>query len=386
MSSISLKLLMLFWALNKVFLPLNGSIAVLFGYAIIAFSIILPLEILFLGSRTKRMPTIQLMVVLLFFVLLLAGMIFDFRNDQVQLNRDSVISLILFFGMFFAMMADEGKYQKIDLYVLFAINMFMSLVFIAYTILPFDFTYEYDKYGTPNFTLSMGNPNATSICVMFCIILLVLQIFMVSKMWRIIPLLMTVLLLNTLWLLQSRTAFACIVCFLLLALILKVRLKRKWFLCAFAVPPLFIPIQFYLEKFTDVSVNGKGLATGRQGLFTDYIETILNEPFQYLFSGAFGVHHLSNAHNSAFSLIVNFGLIGLFLFYAFWCMETKKMKFSHPGEQSRVAIVALFVFIVHSMAEASVMTGALGYGFMPILLVRLVKDSMIKKQIGKKEK
>ena len=50
MSSISLKLLMLFWALNKVFLPLNGSIAVLFGYAIIAFSIILPLEILFLGK------------------------------------------------------------------------------------------------------------------------------------------------------------------------------------------------------------------------------------------------------------------------------------------------------------------------------------------------
>ena len=86
---------------------------------------------------------------------------------------------------------------------------------------------------------------------------------------------------------------------------------------------------------------------------------------------------MSNGHNIYFTILFNFGFIGLVLFMRFWNRENK--TFDEKTLLANDARMAWLVFIIHAMAEAAVLSGAFTFSVILILLNRMTKDQILEK-------
>ncbi len=375
MKSKTLKLIMVAQLLYTALLPLSNAGAVLIGYVLLVLSVVLPFELLICASN--KLNKRQGLIVLLLFVITVANSIVSLFSISTSEYEEIFKAAVSFFTFLASISICEMEYDRKDLEFHFFINRLISLVYILYTVLPFGFRYTVaNKYGYMQFTLSMGNPNGTSTKVMFVIILLAIQFaFNRNRKDRIINATLIAGTLYTLFLLESRTALICTVIGILLLVVFKFKLSSRVAKLAWIAPVLFIPVQLFLENFAHIMLLGKSLATGRQDMFSDFIELIIDSPQTYVF-GDFAINRLRNYHNIVFAILFNFGIVGIVLYFLFWREEMKKIRTNSPVIVN-CAWIAIVLYIIQSASEAASLSGAFIYGTSIVFLMRLAKDRMI---------
>lgn len=375
MSCISLKILVVSMMLNMLTMPISSVLAIIFGYVALISSVMLPIELLrYNGTCINKR---QLHIIFALVIIICLNSFISLTAIRVNELEDVIKALFSFFSFLLAIAAKDVMYTEKDLKFFFSLTRIFAFVLILYTVIPFDFRYvTVNNYGNIQFTLSMGNPNATATKILFALMLLGIEnSILKNKYWRWCNVALIAGLLNTILLLQSRTALVCALIFLIYHMLLKFRI-RKWMTdWVWIIPIIFIPIQLTLSRFPLWQILDKSLSSGRETMFVDFIELISSSPLQFVF-GDFAENKLSNTHNIIFAMIFNFGFIGLILFLRFWKIESRNVEGS-TTKIAQYAWVGWIVFVIHSMAEAAVLSGSFTFGAILILLNRMTKDQMV---------
>ena len=374
MNSKALKVYMLVCALYVAILPLSSALATLIGYMLIVLSVMLPIDVLLCGGNSINKW--QLRIVCLLLVIVVAVSVKPILSATSADIEDFVKAFFSFFSFLLTISIGKISYTRKMLDYYFSINRFLSFVFILYTILPLPFRYTIaDDYGKLQFTMSMGNPNATATRVMFCICLLLIQFAIINrKTDRVINVVLICGLIYTLIMLQCRTALLC--CLIGLSLtIFKVKISRLIASCMWITPLLFVFIQRLFEMIPMFQFLNKSLLTGRDTMYEEFVYQIRDNPFSFVF-GNFFENHLENLHNIYFTLAFNVGFVGIILYLAFWNVELSQIRNTND-KLKNYAWITIIMFIIQSSAEAASMSGSFTYGAMIIFLIRLTKDNLI---------
>lgn len=374
MRCIFLKILIVSVLLNLLIMPLNTSLAAMCGYISLLSTVLLPVELLW--YKKNYIDKKQFTIIAIFAVIVL----FNSRKSFLNLRRSEVENVIKavvsFFTFLIALSVGNIQYSQKDLRFYFFVVRLFAIILILYTIIPFDFQYSIvNEYGNRQFTLSMGNPNATATKIIFCIILLCIENrILKNKYLKGFNLLLIVGLFYVIWMLQSRTALFCSLIYIIYSVALKLEVQKWMMNVVWSIPLLFIPLQLFFAENSDFEILGKSLASGRQEIFSDFFDLISASPFRFIL-GDFIENQLSNGHNIYFTIIFNFGFIGLILFILFWNNENKTFK--ECTVIANDARMAWIVFVIHAMAEAAVLSGAFTFSVILILLNRMTKDKIL---------
>ena len=366
-----IKLVMLAMITNLAFKPIFASLSIYSGYILILCSYALP----FCAFKVPLNPRCRVggICVILLTLVVLAGVLLN----RSVIGFDLIKNILSFLCTYYAIALEPQRFTKRDLKHFVFICKMLSVLLIMYAYLPFSFRYPVvNEWGGTQFTMGLGNQNATSITIMFCIsILLVGCICFPSVKNRLVSYVMIIALTGALVKLQCRTVVACCILMFFLYLFKSIRPRRYMAFIAMIVPIAFLFVQMWLGTLdSDMEIMGKSIATGRQDLFADALQLMQENPLDYLL-GSLGKHQLMNIHNAPITIIANFGVIGFLVYWLFWSVELnglidQRMK---PSMQ-RFAIFALLIFILHSAAEAGVMIGSSMYGTQLVIIARLAKD------------
>lgn len=379
MNCISLKVLLAAIFLNLLAMPINSGAAVIFGYVSLLASISLPIELMLHNGVYINKK--QLYITLAFLIIVSINSIlslFTIENEELE---SFVMALVSFFTFLLSISAKDVAYSEKDLRFYYLITRVFSIIMILYTVLPFDFQYvTVNEYGNKEFTLSMGNPNATATKILFAIIVLCIEVITRKRIiLRFFDVVLISGLVNIIVRLRSRTALICSIIFLVYALFLRFPIKKWMANWVWVIPVVFIPIQIMLKERPLWGMLDKAFASGREDLFADYLELISSSPMQFVL-GDFAQNQLSNTHNIIFALIFNFGFIGAALYLYFWRVESKALE-KASNSMAKLAWMGWIVFVIHSMAEAAALSGAFTFGAIIIFLNRLTKDTVITEKI-----
>ena len=370
-----LKIAMLSMAVNIVFVPVNHSVAVLAGYTTIIATLALPFLGIKLPLSLRAKPSMVCLIGI--GICMLCSMLahIGYRN----INIDFVKTLLSFFCCYLAIIIDDQSINKNDLRHMFLINKALGFALIAYTYLPFSFQFtEVNEWGGQQFTMGMGNPNATSINVMFCVVMLLLEVLQEKRTYKkVLCMSMIAALLGTMLKLQSRTVVICCAFILLAGIFKQIRIPRYVIALVVVFPIAMFFIQIWLGTInTDVQFLGKEIATGRDEMYAAHLQTILNNPGDYLL-GQILSHRLGNYHNAPLALIMSIGGLGYLLFIIMWVYEFQGMVRMQRTKLQYIAIIALFAYMIHSSSEASPMLGGIPYATQMIILSRIAKDTAL---------
>lgn len=367
---ICIKLIMWATLTNITFTPMYKPLAVLSGYGLILASCLLPFTAIKTPMQLRVKPSI-------FYLIMLAViMLFSYVLEPTSVDMDLIKGVLMFFCTYIAIAIEEQPFSKHDLKYIFNIGKILSMVYISYTFLPFPFRYTVvNEWGATGFTMGMGNTNATAISVMFCIFLLIGDTLYEDRLaTRILDYILALALMYTVYLLESRTILICGFVLLLFPFFRKIRIRKWHVLGVVLIPIAFIALQLWLSEQESIVVLGKPLASGRHRLYTSYINSLQSNPLDYLF-GKWGNHKLANYHNAPFAIFLNFGALGLVLYYMFWFTELKEML-KRRSALSTLAILGVLMFFIHSSAEAAPMLGFVIFGSEMVIVCRIAKNSI----------
>lgn len=375
MSCISLKVLVASTLLNLLVMPLSSVLAIVFGYIALLSSILLPIELL--RNNKVCINKKQIWIIIVFVSSVAFNLLISLTVIPTDEVENIIKALISFLAFLLAISAKDITYRESDLNFYFSVIRFFAVVMILYTIIPFDFQYVIvNNYGSKQFTLSMGNPNATAAKNLFAIVILGIEIGMSKSKYLLwCNVFLIVGLMYCVEKLQSRTSMMCAIFFIVFALVLKLRVKQWMLKKVWIIPAVFIPIQIMFSRIPVLKFLDKSLATGREEMYIEFLEILSSSPFTFIF-GDFVENQLGNSHNIFFALIFNFGFIGLILFLWFWKIEARKFDVE-TKKLAQYAWMGWIVFVIHSMAEAAVLSGAFTFGVIIILLNRMSKDEIL---------
>lgn len=373
MKSKVLKIQVLVSLLYVIVLPFDNLIVKLLGYLFILLSVALPIDLLLCSGGKLNKKQANLIIALLM-ITILNSIPSGFHLNSSEWE-EAIKSFITFFTFLLAISVTAVECNESDISFYFLINRLLSCVYVLYTLFPFSFRYEtINDYGGIQFTMSMGNPNATATRVMFCVCLLFIQLIYLKGFWsKAFNIILIIGLTYTLVMLQCRTAFLCCI-FGAVLMLFKIKINAKFLNVAWLIPVVFIIFQLIVESFPEILLLDKSLMTGRDVLYSDLIYEFMSDPARFIF-GSFINNRWGNLHNILFSLLYNTGIIGIILYLCFWRIEHKQVAEADRNRLVNIATVCLLMFIMQSAAESATMSGALSYGFMVILLCRLRKDS-----------
>lgn len=369
-----LKWSMLAMMTNLAFKPIIPVLSSCSGYIMILCSYLLPLVAI--KKSAKIRVRIMVVYLILWTLIIFAAAVVSFHD----LNFDLIKNLLLLLSTYYAISISPQKFSNKDLRHIFLIGKLLSLLLIAYAYLPFSFRYPVvNEWGGTQFTMGLGNQNATSITIMFCISLLLLGcIRFPSTRNRVISYLMIAALMGALVKLQCRTVVACCLLLLVIYFFKDVPVKKIMVTAALLIPVLFIFVQIWLGTLdSSIEIMGKSIATGRQKMFAETLNSMIANPFDYIL-GSIGKHQLTNLHNAPITIVANFGILGFMAYCGFWKTELNALTDSvQCASMQKFATFIMLLFVIHSAAEAGVMLGAVMYGTQLVILDRLAKDQFV---------
>lgn len=368
-----LKFLFAAMAVEIALTPWGTTYVRVAGYALILFSYFLPTVALRQGG--ERNVRVSTLCVIEMGIVIVASLIYSTSGITFDLLK----AILAFLCMYWAIDVRPQHYTKRDLKEIFLINKLLSLIYIAYSFLPFPFRYTLaNEWGYYAFTLNMGNTNSTSIYMLFSLMLLVIELTQTSIRWqRFLLLCMSACLIYIIVLLKSRMVLACSVVTIMFVFPKRIRLRRWHAYLGVFIPVAAIFLQMRMGSIGEIIIMGKPLASGRANLFEEYISLLGNDPWSYIL-GRIGQHKLNNYHNAPLAILMNLGIVGYVCYVVFWCYTLRTaIEQSTCTRIQTVATMCLLVFFVHSAAEAAPMIGMVRYGVPIIVLSRLMKDVLV---------
>lgn len=368
MSIVFLKIAWCAFVLHTLVSPFAGTLTRLCGYVMIIGMVLY--SVLGIDFRQANRK------IILIFSLFTYGFIMGIAGNVADVST-YYQGLILFTSMLLCIIKRPQQYNVNEKDFFFFLNFCQSIVFCAFTYLPFPYKYTVvNEYGFKGFTMGLGNTNATSMMLLITMMLLVIEIYFTEKKsirWRNVV--VCVLLFRTLWLLSSRTSVLCFIIYVVLLFFLRKgkQFGIKWFWGAVVVSALNIVVQLSLAQMKSIVILGKPLASGRDRMYEDVIARILEYPLDYIL-GRIDLYGLGNYHNGPLSLVCAFGLIGLIIYYSIWRFAIKEIL-DRKEVFAQYTYLALVMVLVSTASEASLLLGGVPFSLQTILLVRLGVDS-----------
>ena len=221
----------------------------------------------------------------------------------------------------------------------------------------------FTKYTTYSDLLTLGiyNPNETGMIVLYIILLLILLYkYIHSKLLKSLYVIMTTFLLVLLYLTKARASILAI-CFLFLGACTESKfrsVKNRNILsvitiCIPTVFPFVYMLLFEKSIFSSSIILGKKLFSGRQRV---YLATLDN--WNNILFGNLNFFRFSNTHNAMLSIMVNIGIVGLFLFFVYTLSNlfyiNKKIPKGKPVPMAYMIILCLFIV---SIGESAILNG-----------------------------
>lgn len=291
-------------------------------------------------------------------------------------DLDLVVVVLSFFCCYASIVVSGRSYKRRDLQHILIIGKVLAMIYIAYAYLPFSFRYQaLGGSQWKQFTLGLGNPNSTSIRIMFCIGLLLMDLE-ITKRWvmKCLDYLMIIALGGVLIKLGSRTVLLCAIALFTVFVLKWISVKQYMVWGALAFAAIFVFLQIWLEKYDDIVMFSKSIASGREKMFREFISELVANPIDYFF-GSILKHRMNNYHNGPISIVMNIGWLGYLGYLLFWSSEIKEMNSKESNSAvNRLAIFMLLIYFIHSSAEAALTLGRVPYGVEVVIVSRIAKD------------
>lgn len=142
--------------------------------------------------------------------------------------------------------------------------------------------------------------------------------------------------------------------------LLKFKIKKFLIFAILLLPVIFVP--FYMnfadnadEEVTEEVVMGKGLVSGRQRVYHEYID---NVTFHDFVLGKLGGSGVPNAHNAPLSILAAFGLSG---FIAYGYILTKKLlqdnEWAH-NKNAKFGLYSVLACVIEGCGESALFSGS----------------------------
>lgn len=364
--------------LNAFFRPILGGAATLFGYIAIVFSLMYPLVNSSYGARIyigkKNMVLFGVLV-----ISFLSSISFLEFDDLMNL----VISSASFFAFYWALSQEKTEKQVLFLQEITNANYILCAVLILYGYGPFAFKYsEVNIWGNKVFNMGLGNPNVVAVYVMFAMMLLLIHLVNSSRLiCRIVDLVLLGMLLYLIVLLSSRTVVACLILLVIGYWISKMKSDNKLFrVIILTWPFLMILIILGLKNYgLALQVLGKALETGRSGIYNEAISEIQTTPIAYIF-GQICKNRFANMHNGPLTILSNVGCVGLAICYSIWFKHLGRVYQVAQTSTQKIAMYAMYAFVIHASAESLSMIGTIPYAMMIIIVDRIALGHIVDKK------
>lgn len=336
----------------------RGLIFSVFGFALLQFMLAIK------AQKLKNAIPFAVWV-------LTAGVSTFFSGPTAFLQH--LISLVCFFMLPVSLLLYKNMYNvKAMQKVIYGVNWVYTILWTVLSFSSVSHVY-YGEYGArivEELTLGYANPNQTGIFLMisfiiaFCAFLRDIKydqkvLYLLQCVWTFVLVCRT----------QSRA------CIILSAAVVLVwffgKLKKiggKVTLCCFLLPFLVACLLILGgEKVQDFLILGEEFDTGRVDLFNSIFSRLTFGTFLFgNFSGYIG----SNLHNSYITIFAVFGVIGFFVYLAFFCKIVKDyyIQINKKSSSAMLAYLGVLAVIAHGSIESTLLTAGMVYGSLVSLL------------------
>ena len=381
MSSLLLKLSLYSAVINIAIAPFSADIAKLFGYATIIMFLLSATIPVFssAGALMSKNNISMILLVSLTFFISLGALIGKKASDIV----DTILPILAFIAFYISLDQKQQKSDKLTLNEVFYANYALCFILMLFAFGPFDFKYEVvNKYDDKIFTLGLGNPNAVSLSVMFCVVILFVQIFTTEKIAvKVINIIVSVVLFYILYLLASRTVLFCAI---IVALAFLFKTPKAFKLISYfvlIVPIIMIWFQLWLfnSKSAALQILGKSISTGRPDMYKTFIQKMQDTPIK-IFTGDLCTYAFENLHNGLLTILASLGIFGVILYMLFWNRQLGVLRKACVDRKQKIAFVAILAILVHASSEAMGIVGTIPYSVFVVIIMRIAKgDIEVKK-------
>lgn len=320
----------------------NGSIYTIMSYYIAGFPLLLLLvELMKTTYFTKK--NISLLLMLAYqSIVAIVGIINAKNISEVSLFA-KYVSTTTFPIVLYVM--GQNNFGKNFINFLFSANTIMSILFIILFFSDKAYKFNGDVGTYPWLTLNFSNPNLTAMILLGNMGVLLLSFNHYQSLpIKTVLIALFVVMLYFLYLTNSRLSFG-IGIILGLSVALNFRVKK-----GHIVVVIFLPIIFFLlynclysiEGLRDVTIMGKPLFSGRIELWQSILMSF-NPSISNIFVGNFGLFQLYNAHNGMLTQLVNYGIIGVVLY--FYNLYIQISSISQNCKKNRAMNNAMYIIL-----------------------------------------
>ena len=361
--------------INIALTPVASGVAAYFGYLMIICFWVYALMCTVLNRSVKLSVLVLFIIVVL--SLITSGAYFS--SEELRKKIINIISFISFYWML-SLPKDTDISHRINFKHIYYSAIALSVVFVVYAFAFPSISYTpYGKYGDLLFTMGMGNPNGTSVYVLFTSMILLLALSLTrSKLKKSILCVAVAALVYIIILLRARTVLACFILAVLCVIFLPLLKCRRIFRYIVLVAPIImIVIQFALnDKIGNLELLGEDLDTGRYAMYRDLLEQIGNEPLQYIF-GNLCKYNFQNFHNGVLTIFASLGVIGVIWTIWMWNICLRDIEKTFKSKYHKLAYFFVLFFLFDSVAESMTMVGTIPQGLFVYLMVRIARGEVV---------
>lgn len=365
-----------------VFLPFYF---LLFSFSILFFYLLVSGKIIFLLRETPYVKNIILFMLVNIFVSI-------FRENLYGIGASIILLEFSIFFMYYRKFINRKLFLKvINLYMLVSIFCFIITIFsVLYNKFTMDLKMsdfmEYMSLHRPVSSFFNTNYYAT-ICEFIIIIAMYYFLSNKNKNNRLYFLCVSTLSFIVLFLTENRTALPTILIATLVLSITKNNKKVFAFLTIFTV--FIVTLMIFSGKIFPRYEFIENSFETRKVIWENAIELFKKT---FLFgSGPMGyqnaswvTYHANHSHNIILDLLVNFGIVGIFIIFPVFYKIFKKIYSIRKRNLFRLVISLFCVVILHGMLDVTIFWHQTAYIFFSILIAAIKIDNFETKFIFKK--
>lgn len=362
--------------LNLSLVPIFPRMAAFFGYIMIVSFWFYAFVGSFTNRQTKR-------IIIPLFIIIIISAIISFHNFCDEELRQKLITVISFVAYYAALPFPNhvDNWGSVEFKIVQCFAAIMTVVFAVYAFVFPSIAYTpMGEYGNLVFTMGMGNPNGTAVCVLFVVMILLLSFVSIKKIFCKLVILVSIgVLAYILYLLSSRTVFACFIFAVLCTFLIPLLKPNRFFrYIALFAPIIMILLQFFLnEKIGNIQIFGKKLDTGRFEMYQELLQQMDNEPLSSIFGNIFK-YNFENFHNGVLTVFASLGAVGVIWLLRTWSMMLRRIEKKAEKKHQRLAYFFILIFLFDAVAESMTVVGTIPYGVFVCLMFKIARcDSLV---------
>lgn len=323
------------------------------SYAILILSIGVYVYSYIKSPFMSKQDIVLIIIILYLFMLAIAD---SWRYDDIKVVLVFLSMLTVWRGA--RTVICDKKIEKMLLYAFSAQG--LILIVLYFTPLAYKSYQEYVLVSS-ELTLGFSNPNQTGIIIFstLTILLIMIRRCMVSKIQKVLLWIQIFCLSVLLILTDARTSILGYLLFLAFYLKKKkVKINSLVSDTIICFPIIFVYLYDALSKtnLQKVTFLGKKLFSGRQRIYEEVLSMFSNKLF-----GNLSYFGFQNSHNALLTILVNTGIVGLFLYLAFTIMSFNSFKRGCSTSGGFVSMVAILALFIMGCTETAVLTGGTIY-------------------------